>query len=163
MRAAEKVIADKGLEQVSISAILREAQQNNSSALQYHFSGLRGLITAIHAERSEQTRAKRAEMMNALLARDARPDLRRLCEMMILPSFELARTQPDFRRYVKAFGHQLTTIENSAAVVAENGGGGESGVELAKLLRQALPHVSEAAFWQRMDFGVRLCASAMYA
>ena len=102
-------------------------------------------------------------MMNALLARDARPDLRRLCEMMILPSFELARTQPDFRRYVKAFGHQLTTIDNSTAVVAENGGGGESGVELAKLLRQALPHVSEAAFWQRMDFGVRLCASAMYA
>lgn len=163
MRAAEKVIADKGLARVSISEILREARQNNSSALQYHFGSLKGLITAIHAKRSEETRTKRAEMMNALLATDPKPDLRRLCEMMILPSFELSRTRPDFRRYVRAFGHQLTLHEDSAVVIVAYGGGGASGVELAKLLRQALPHLSEAAFWQRMDFAVRLSASAMYA
>ena len=54
MQAAEKLIAEKGLEQVSIREILNEAGQNNTSALQYHFGNLNGLIAAIHAERSDE-------------------------------------------------------------------------------------------------------------
>lgn len=164
MHAAEKLIAEKGLEQVSIREILREAGQKNSSALQYHFDNLKGLIEAIHAERSEETRAKRSELMDRLLATTAEPGLRQLCELMVRPAFELARTRPDFRRHVKAFGHQLALIEASAAsMAASKGGGGASGIKLVKLLKQALPHLNEPAFQQRMDFAVRLCASSMYA
>lgn len=164
MRAAEKLIAAKGLEQVSIREILNEAGQSNASALQYHFGSLNGLMEAIQSERSEETRAKRAELMDALLTTTQEPDLRQICGLMIRPAFDLARARPGFRRYVKAFGHQLVLIETSAAsVAASKGGGGASGAELAKLLKRALPHLSERAFQQRMDFAVRLCASAMYA
>ena len=164
MHAAEKLIAEKDLEKVSIREILNEAGQHNTSALQYHFGNLNGLIAAIHAERSEETRAKRTELMDTLLATTAEPDLRQLCALMIRPAFDLARSQADFRSYVKAFGHQLTLLEDSAAAkAASRGGGGDSGIVLGKLLKQTLPHLSEAAFRQRMDFAVRLCSSAMYA
>ena len=48
-------------------------------------------------------------------------------------------------------------------MAASKGGGGASGIELVRLLKQALPHLSERTFAQRMDFAIRLCASAMYA
>ncbi|MEM7364989.1 MAG: TetR family transcriptional regulator [Pseudomonadota bacterium] len=164
MLAAEKLIADKGIEQVSIREILREAQQSNTSALQYHFGNLRGLIAAIHTERSEQTRQKRAELLQELLATTATPDLRQICSLMIRPSFELARTTTDYRIYVKAFGQQLTTIEDSAFLkAAGQGAGGASGVELGRHLRRALSHLSDETFQQRLDFAVRLCAAAMSA
>ena len=89
MHAAEKLIANKGLEQVSIREILNEAQQNNASALQYHFGNLKGLVAAIQAERSNETRAKRTELMDALLATTAAPNLRQLCELMIRPLLTL--------------------------------------------------------------------------
>ena len=69
MRAAEKLIADQGLENVSIRQIVSHAQQKNESALQYHFGNLSGLIKAIHAERSALIIAKRAELLDALLAK----------------------------------------------------------------------------------------------
>ena len=164
MRAAEKLIAEKGLGQVSIREILDEAGQNNTSALQYHFGNLQGLIAAILEERAEETRMKRAELMEALLSGKDEPDLRALCELMLRPAFELARAHTGYRRYIKAFSHQLTLIEDSAAEKAfSGGGGGESGVELGRLLRQALPHLDRKTFRQRMDFSVRLCASAMSA
>lgn len=162
MRAAEKLIADKGLGHVSIREILDEAGQSNTSALQYHFGNLKGLITAILDERAEATRMKRAELMEALLSDNNELDLHSLCELMIRPSFELARADVGYRRYIKAFSHHLTLIEDSAAEKAfSGGGGGKSGIELARLLKQKLPHLDDKTFRQRMDFSVRLCASAM--
>ncbi len=161
MRAAEKLIADKGLGQVSIREILSEARQNNTSALQYHFGNLQGLITAILDERAEETRMKRAAMMEPLLSGNNDPDLRALCELMIRPAFELARSDAGYRHYIKAFSHQLTLEDSAAEKAFSQGGGGQSGVELARLLKQALPQLNNRTFRQRMDFSVRLCASAM--
>lgn len=46
MRAAEKLIAVRGIENVSIRDIVSEAGQKNESALQYHFKSFTGLIAA---------------------------------------------------------------------------------------------------------------------
>ena len=51
MRAAEKLIAERGIGNVSISDIVAAAEQKNQSALQYHFSNLGGLIDAVLAVR----------------------------------------------------------------------------------------------------------------
>ena len=55
MRAAEKLIAENGVENVSISDIVTVAKQKNQSALQYHFTNLNGLIDAILETRSAET------------------------------------------------------------------------------------------------------------
>jgi len=163
MRATEKLIAENGLENVAIRDILTEADQKNTSALQYHFKNLNGLIAAIHQERSRETQAKRGELLDELLARLPEPDLREICRLMVQPVFDLARSRVDFRRYVRAFGHELALSETSAfSQVSRGGGGGSSGERVGALLKQSLPQLGEAAYRRRLESAVRLCSAAMY-
>lgn len=163
MRAAERLIAERGIGGVAIRDIVATADQKNESALQYHFGSLAGLIEAIHQERSEQTRTKRGELLEALLEQSPQPSLRELCELMVRPDFELARTDVGFRRYIKAFGPDVALAKASAlSVVTSHGAGGPSGRRLAELLRSALPHLSDHAYARRMDAVARLCSASMY-
>lgn len=165
MRAAEKMIAADGIENVTIRDILTEAGQKNTSALQYHFKNLKGLINAIHATRSGEVQQKRAQLLAELLTKSPQPSLRQICALMVQPVFDLARSNVDVRRYVKAFGHELALSETSALskVTGEGGGaGGSSGAEVGKLLRDALPHLGEGAYRRRMESAVRLCSASMY-
>jgi AcrR family transcriptional regulator len=163
MRAAEKLIAEQGIENVTIRLILAEAEQKNTSALQYHFKNLQGLIAAIHRERSEEIQEARGQLLAELLARKEQPSLRDLCEMMIRPPVELARARVDYRRYIKAFGHQLALLESSALDQAGRAGaGGASGKQLRDLLREKLEHLDDAAFRRRMETAVRLCATSVF-
>ena len=155
MRAAEKLIADRGLQNVSIRDIVATAGQKNESALQYHFKNLSGLIDAILRERSNQTQAKRAELMDAMFARAPDPTLREICKLMVQPAYELARAHVDFRRYVKAFGHELVLTDTSPLEKADShGGGGPSGRQVGDLLRAKLTHLDADAFVRRMEAAV---------
>jgi len=163
MRAAESLIADRGVENVSIRDIVSAAGQKNESALQYHFKNFTGLIDAIHEQRSKQIQAKRAELLHALLARTSEPTLRQLCMLMVKPAFEFARTDVAFRHYVKAFGHELMLSETSPLIkVTMQGFGGPSGQQIARLLRGGLTHLDTDAYWRRMEAAVRLCSASMY-
>jgi AcrR family transcriptional regulator len=163
MRAAEKLIAEHGIENVTIRLILAEAEQKNTSALQYHFKNLKGLISAIHAQRAVEVQEMRGRLLEALKAQEEKPTLRNLCELMVMPLVSLARSRVDYRRYVKAFGHQLVLLETSALQQASRqGGGGSSGQELGNLLRKELAHLDDDAFRHRMEAAVRLCATSMY-
>lgn len=163
MRAAEKLIADQGVENVSIRDIVSAARQKNESALQYHFGSLGGLLEAIRNERGEQVRHRRAVLLQDLLATTSKPSLRQLCRLMVEPTFQLARTDAAFRRYIKAFGHELAHIESSPLkAIASKGGGGEAGAGMARLLKAALPQLDKKDYLIRMDAAVLLCSSAMY-
>lgn len=162
-RAAEKLIAERGIENVSIRDIVSEAGQKNESALQYHFKSLTGLIAAIHAERSAETQARREDLLEELLARTPEPTLRQLCILMVKPAFDLARSDVGFRRYIKAFGHELALTETSALSRAvSHGAGGPSGQQLAGLLKRAMPHLDEEAYQRRMEAAVRFCSASMF-
>jgi AcrR family transcriptional regulator len=146
MRAAEKLIADRGVENVSISDIVGAANQKNQSALQYHFTNLSGLIDAILASRSEETHQRRAELINELLDDTTAPSLREICTLMVYPAFSLARESSEYHDYVKAFGHELLLSERSLLpIVRRRGGGGASGEKTAELLKTALPHLKRGA------------------
>lgn len=163
MRAAEKLIAQRGLENVTIRDILSEADQKNTSALQYHFKHLKGLIAAIQADRAELLQTRRAELLENLLNSNPDPELREICTMMVRPAFELASSHVDFRRYIRAFGHELALGESSAFTeVSKHGGGGSSGQQLGRLLRNSMSHLDSAAFVQRLEAAVRLCAASVY-
>jgi len=163
MRAAEKLIAQRGMENVSIRDIVSAAGQKNESALQYHFNNFTGLLAAIRAQRSNETRVKRELLVEELMASTSVPTLREICTLMVQPAFELARVDADFRRYVKAFGHELVFTDTSPLSKATaHGGGGRSGHQVALLLTQALPHLDADAYRARMDAAVRLCSASMY-
>lgn len=163
MRAAEKLIAQRGMENVSIRDIVSEAGQKNESALQYHFKSFTGLIQEILSLRSKQLHEKRAELLSTVLAADNAPSLRQICVLMVRPAFELARTDANFRRYIKAFGHELVLTETSPlSTVAKHGGGGASGAQVGQLLIQALPHLDKSTFQARLEAAVRLISASMY-
>ena len=162
MHAAEKLIAERGIENVSIRDIVSTAGQKNESALQYHFKNLKGLINAIHTTRSIEIQNKRAELLARLLTMQDQPGLRQICTLMVQPVFELAQQSAEFRRYIKAFGHELALIETSALAMAESqGGGGVSGQQLAVLLKGVLTHLDADAYRCRMESAVRLCSASM--
>lgn len=160
MRAAEKLIAEKGIENVSIRDIVQSAGQKNESALQYHFSNLKGLITALHSSRDAQVQARRAALLTRLNNDNSNPSLRDICKLMVAPVFELARANPDYRRYVKAFGHEVTAADVSALKII-NRKGGESALQTGLLLRKALPHLDDTAYQRRMDGALRFVSASM--
>ena len=128
MRAAEQLIAERGIENVSIRDIVSAAHQKNESVLQYHFKNLTGLIEAIQLTRSKQTHQRRAELIEALSSKTTEPSIREICMLLVQPSFELACENTDYDCYIKAFGHELILTDTSPAeLAASHGGGGISG------------------------------------
>ncbi|MDA0977757.1 MAG: helix-turn-helix domain containing protein [Proteobacteria bacterium] len=160
--ATEKLIAEKGLANVTIREIVREAGQRNESALQYHFRNFQGLIAAIQASRKEETQAKREELLDNLLKETEHPSLRDLCALMVMPTYLLAKASPEYRRFVVGFSHEIAlTTESALALVTRHGAGGRSGQELGELLRRTLTHLNEPAYRQRMDSAIRLASISM--
>lgn len=163
MRAAEKLIAERGMENISIRDIVAAAGQKNESALQYHFKSLTGLLDAIHAQRSQQVQDKRAAALQKTLAENPAPTLRELCYLMVQPTFDLARSGVDFRHYVKAFGHLVAIGDGSPLeMVSSQGGGGPAGQQVGHLLRRTLAHLDDDAYRRRMEAAIMLCAASMY-
>ena len=151
------------MENLSIKQIVAVAGQKNESALQYHFKNLTGLLDAIHTERSEQVQAKRAVSLAETLEISSEPSLRQLCLLMVEPTFQLARANIEFRRYVKAFGHELAFSDVSPLkTVSAKGGGGASGQETGALLRKVLPHLDKEDYRRRMEAAIMLCSTSMY-
>ena len=159
MRAAEKLSADNGVENVSIREIVAEADQKNESALQYHFKNLNGLLKAIHVERGRAIETKRKAMLTETLERSAHPSLRDLCRLMIEPTFFLARGSAEFRRYVKAFGHQLALTDASPLNLSTKM---DRGRALGPLLKAALPHLTKDDYIVRMESAIRLTSASMH-
>ncbi len=160
MRAAEQLFADRGIENVTVRAIIEQAGQKNESALQYHFKNRPGLIEAIHQHRHTQVQEKRAELLAELLVRNPSPDLRELCRLMVEPAFLLARSDAGFRQWVKAFGQSLATL-GLPAVKRRQALENQSTLKMMSLLRAVLSHLDDRVFEQRFDSAVRFVGLSM--
>lgn len=162
MLAAEKLIATKGIHNVSIRDIVIAAGQKNESALQYHFKSLQGLIDTIQAARELEIQEKRGELLAELLARKSKPSLRDLCCLMVKPAFLLAKADPGFRRFIVCFAHEVAVTSGSALKMASSrGAGGKSGKQTGQLLRESLKKLDQDTFRQRMEIIVLLGTTSM--
>jgi len=161
MRAAEKLIAENGIENVSIRDLVAAAGQKNESVLQYHFKNLQGLVAAIKTSRNSEIQERRSELLEELMEQTPNPALRQICRVMVRPAFELARSKADFRRYVKAFGHEISLAEASALSVAHRKGD-QSSQETGVLLRGAMTYLDTDAYRRRIDGALRYVSASMY-
>jgi AcrR family transcriptional regulator len=156
MNAAEKLIAEKGIQNVTKREIVKAAGQKNESVLQYHFQNLEGLLKAIQQSRATQTQEKREEMLDQLLALTQKPTLRDICKIMV------SKKDPGYCRYLSAFSLEPALAATSAlSLVKRKGAGGDSGKETGKLLRKILAHLEEDAYLRRMDSAIRLASVSM--
>ncbi|WP_459549881.1 TetR family transcriptional regulator [Nocardia sp. X0981] len=86
--AAERLFAERGIDAVSLRAVMAEAGANVAS-VHYHFGSKDALVEALISRRSEQLHARRAELLDAVEASGA-PDARALAEAFVRPVGELA-------------------------------------------------------------------------
>lgn len=161
MEAAEKLVAKKGIKNVSIKEIVKEAGQKNESALQYHFGSLQGLIHAIVDKRSLETQMLRAELLTELKSNSREITLRDVCRLMVMPSFLLGRRSPGYRRYILSFSQDLALKSNTLAFVNRHGGGGESGQETSELMQAQLRDLDSHTLQERTQSAVRLASISM--
>lgn len=85
IRAAERLMAERGVDNVTFAQITRAAGQRNNSAVPYHFGDRRGLIGAVLEVHTTPIAARRAELLDAL---GPDPTLRELVEAFIAPIAE---------------------------------------------------------------------------
>jgi len=105
IEAAERLIAEKGLADVSTREILQEAGQRNQSALQYHFGSKKGLIGATINERTKQLDQERLKMLDAI---GDSPSLRQLFEVLILPLGDLMKERAAGANYLNFLSQAIT-------------------------------------------------------
>ncbi len=83
-RVAERLLAERGLEGVSLRQISAEAGCGNNTAVQYHFGSKDQLIQAVLEYRLPQLHERR----RMLIAQRRPHDLRSWCECYVLPILE---------------------------------------------------------------------------
>jgi len=160
MRSVESLAAERGLENISIREILARAGQKNESALQYHFKNLSGLLNALRTTRSQEIAAHRAKYLHDLLERTPEPNLRQICDVMVMPVFTLAKTSKGFKTYIQAFVHELTGADQNLVKIHTQRLG-DSAYEIGVLLQKALPHLDRDTYLTRVEHVLRLISAAM--
>jgi len=85
MQAAERLIAERGLDGVSVRDITAAAD-TNSASIHYHFQSKEGLVNAIMEDRADRLGRHRREHLQALSAQ--RPTPRAVAEALVNPTFE---------------------------------------------------------------------------
>lgn len=84
IRAAERLFAERGSDQVSLREITAEAGATNASAVQYHFGDRRGLIRAVLAKHDAEVERRRHALLDVYEAASA-PDMRVLAHALVQP------------------------------------------------------------------------------
>lgn len=88
LRAAERLFAERGIDAVSLRAVMAEAGTNVASA-HYHFGSKDGLVHAIITGRSSDISSRRSAMLDALEAADTL-GARELADAFVVPVAETA-------------------------------------------------------------------------
>ena len=102
LEAAERVMAERGLD-VPLKDIALEAGQRNNSAVPYHFGSREGLIRAVIELRTAPQEARRVELLADLERTGGRADLGVLVGMLVRPACELpyAADATHYARFVE--------------------------------------------------------------
>lgn len=86
--AAERLVAERGIE-VSSRDIAAAAGQRNNSAVQYHFGSRDALHEAVIRRRQVPLEARRRELLDALAASGRLDDTHSLVDVLVRPMTEL--------------------------------------------------------------------------
>ena len=157
---AEKLFLARGLDEVSLRTIVREAGQRNQSALQYHFGSRDGLIAAILNRRMQHLEARRRVLVDEALATNPSPDLREVCAVLARAPFLLCREQRTFRDFLGQFGQRLLASDRDLTF-AVDGQVLPSLTEMRAVIRRHLKHLEPELLLLRVENAYSLALLAI--
>ena len=100
IRAGERLFAERGVYAVSLREINRDADQRNSTALQYHFGNRQGLTLAILRKHEVSVDKIRNELLDEL-EQSGQLDLSLFSSALVLPSAEKLSDRDGGRAYLR--------------------------------------------------------------
>jgi AcrR family transcriptional regulator len=99
--AAERMLAERGIDGVSLREINRAAGQKNVSGLQYHFGTKTNLLAAVWNHRVREIDVRRKAMLDEMKKAGGMSNLRRILEAMVVPFVEQLDSGSNERFYVR--------------------------------------------------------------
>lgn len=148
MDAAERLMAEHGLNGVSLRSILAEAGAN-TAALHYHFGSREALVEAILARRGRPMNLRRREMLDALEAGPNPPGLYDIVGAVVDPLLELIRREGDAGRSYIRFLARLQFDRSSIHQELEDRYFPDIRKRIARMLRGACAPMAKAEVAQR--------------
>jgi AcrR family transcriptional regulator len=100
IRAGERLFAERGIYAVSLREINRDADQRNSTALQYHFGDRQGLILAILRKHEVGVDEKRTELLDEI-EQTGQIDLPVFSSALVVPAAEKLSDREGGRAYLR--------------------------------------------------------------
>jgi AcrR family transcriptional regulator len=155
---AERLIAEEGVEGVSLRRIATEAGLRNPASVQYHFGTREALLRAVVELRVPPINEHRLRLLAALDASGRPNDVGGLVGAMVRPLAELDRTS----RYVE-FLVRVGTSEAFAAAYLASGRLGRSIRTVNKRLEAVLGDLSPAVRAHRIQLASSSMVSAVAA
>jgi AcrR family transcriptional regulator len=156
--AASRLFAERGVYNVSLAEIVREANQKNVSALHYHFGGREELLEAVLARHIHPIGKRRLELVES--ARSTPPDdLRAPVAALVLPVTELAQQGQQQLEYLH-IGVELATgpernLPGLVTLFHET-----NGALVRDLLQERLPEIPERFLVERFHIASMLTGRA---
>jgi AcrR family transcriptional regulator len=111
--AAEQLMSERGVDNVSLREIRIAAGQRNTSALQFHFGDRNGLLRAMADRHLPRLEAIQHELYERMVADDRENDVRSLVEVLVRPTAEYLREGPSARAWVRIAAQLLARPERS--------------------------------------------------
>ena len=166
---AERLVAERGLQGVAASEVVRAAGQKNNSAVSYHFGSWDGLLDAVWQRHTATIDRERRELL-ASARRDDTLDLPTLVRIYIAPIVsEMARNQPS---HWARFNEQwlactpLNVFEPGTALAERPNTDVQGVTALADLFEQmigSLTQLSRPARFRRVALMTRFVIAALAA
>ena len=145
---AERLIAEHGIDGVSLRQINAAAGQRNSSAAHYHFGNKPALIASIYDYRLNSVNQRRSIALKQLKQDGRESELRGIVETIIYPVVREIEDSEGGRYYIRflaqAIGHPQNEIRDFAdsSLTAAT-------TESYQLLHKALPDINDNILGQR--------------
>jgi AcrR family transcriptional regulator len=159
--AAERLCAERGIDQVSLRQIAEAAGQRNPAVVQYHFGSKVDLLRAVVQHRVKPYNDRRVELLAALDAEGRADDLRGLVDASVRPLAELGSSDSHYVGFIA----QLTlqgSIQTVFAGIADELSGSARILQprLSEVLRDVPAQLREAR--QVAAFSTALFSIARY-
>ncbi|MGH7461329.1 MAG: TetR/AcrR family transcriptional regulator [Longimicrobiales bacterium] len=145
---AERMLADQGLERVSLRAIVRASGQSNPSAAHYHFGTRDALVKALLSRRIRMINVVRHQRLDALEAQGHAKDIHALMKLTVGVLADVVKGTPWGADYVRVVSQYLFTSEGDDRVDLDREAlSGQA--RMVRLMRAALPGMAPQVFRDR--------------
>lgn len=151
--AGQKLMAEHGINGVSLRAIVTEAG-HNSAALHYHFGSRESLIEAIIVRHGRSNSERRREIIEQLLARDEAVDVYDVVDAMVDPILQMLAEEGESGRRFLRFLARLQSDRTGIHFELEARNFSDIREGIFKMLVEACPDVPKKVMEMRVAMAI---------